>query len=953
MAQIQPTTEALRLLAGCTAASTNLNDIFRTLGYQLEYFTTEMPDRERAFHIVQQTGTSELEHMCLFMRYFVCLSSNSVFDFDATYDFVKRMDRSQSHWVLDPLLDLRTPTTDIFGSNILVTAAGLGAVDLVRSLISKGIDVDAAAEDSPRRTALEIAVELQNTRVVELLLDAGADPKNQILSEHSLLYDALEGDHGLEILKLLINNGADVNAVQDDLEHRKPLLVQAVRLGAYEIMRFLVEAGANVDAFDPIMGTALRTAAGKDVDAVQILIDAGADIDAPTGHLACEAAEFARSTMARRTPIQQASLTGNTEIVQLLVSEGADVNAFLCEDSHNPHRWEDYGKYQRERYERDAFWDPPPAVLMTPLQAAVLNGDALIVRMLLCAGAHIDAKGYGDTPFQMAAAMNQTKIMQILLRHGADVNASAADERGMTALQVAAGAGNCELVQNLMGFGSKVDAAASPSEGRTALQAAAEHGNVDLAKMLIRAGADVNADPSSKGGRTCLQAAVEQRHVDMISMLLNEGANVNASAATISGGITALQAALWPIEENDGKLDIRRNEQSQTVVFEALINAGADFSSPVSTHEGIVGAVLSERHDLVRCCLLGGADPNSSAGGMTALGAAVLKESDQTVTLLLNGGADVNASCEIQCSHKLTLWTALHAAAWTGRIEIASILLQAGAEINMPLPRPGIQTVLQSAIAGNCITMVQFLLNKGADPNAFELGSRESCSKRLHSSVHMEILNALVIAGGDLNRIGNVYELYIEEKVVQKALDSGALMHWTAEQKGHLLLTPVRLGHTAQIEAMLDVGADVNIPAAHYGGRTALQMAADWGHTDDVILLLSKGADVNAPAAYHRGMTALQAAATDGSPKMVYMLLEAGAEINAAPAVEHGRTALEAAAERGRLDVIYLLLKNDYDAEGMELRCERAALLAESSRHKVIARVLREHGAGQGSIERG
>ena len=953
MAQIHPTTEALRLLAGCTAASTNVNEIFTELGYPLENFTSEMPDREHAFHLVPQTGTSKLEHICLFIRYFVCLSSNSV-DYDATYDFVKRMDRSKTHWVLDPLLELRTPTTEIFGSNILVTAAGLGAVDLVRSLISKGIDVDAAAEDTPRRTALERAVKLQHTRVVELLLDAGADPKNQILSEHSLLYNALEGDHGLEILKLLINKGADVNAVQDDLEHRKPLLVQAVRLGAYEIIRFLLEAGANVNALDPILGTALRTAAAKDVDAVQILIDAGADIDAPTGRLACEAAELARSTMARRTPIQQASLTGNIEIVQLLVSEGADVNAFLCEGSHNPHRWKDYGKYQRERYEQHDSWNPPPSVLMTPLQAAILRENAVIVRMLLCAGAHIDTKGHGDTPFQMAAAMNQTKIMQILLRHGADVNASAADERGMTALQVAAGAGNCELVQNLLDSGSKIDAAASPSEGRTALQAAAEHGNVDLAKMLIRAGADVNADPSPKGGRTCLQAAVEQRHVDMVSMLLNEGANVNASAATISGGITALQAALWPFEENEDELDIPRNEQSQIVVFEALINAGANFSSPGSRQEGIVGAVLSERHDLVRWCLHGGADPNSSAGGMTALGAAVLKGSDQTVKLLLDGGADVNASCEMHCSgHKLTLWTALHVAALTGRIKIASILLQAGAEINMPLPRPGIQTVLQCAIAGDCITMVQFLLNNGADPNAFELESRESCWKPFHSSVHMEILNTLVIAGGDVNRIGNVYELEIEEKVIQKALDSGALMHWTAEQKGRLLQRLVELGHTDQIEAMLDAGADVNTPAAHHSGKTALQMAADWGLTDVIILLLSKGADVNAPAAYHWGMTALQAAAVEGSPKNVYVLLEAGADINAAPAVEHGRTALEAAAERGRLDVIYLLLKNDHDAEGIELRCERAALLAESSHHKVIARVLREHGAGQGSIERG
>ena len=952
MAQIQPTTEALRLLAGCTSRSTDVNDIFKTLGYFLDSFTIEMPDRERAFHLVQQTGASKLEHISLFIRYFVCLSSNNVLVDDVAYVFVDRMVGSKTHWVLDPLLDLRTPITDIFGSNIFVCAAGLGAVDAVHFLIARGIDVDAAAGVFSRRTALEEAVNLRHLHVVELLLNAGADPKNQVLSEHSLLYSALGGDHGLEILKMLVNKGADVNAVQDRLGRRKPLLVQAVHLGDYEIMRFLLEAGANVNAFDTFLGTALRTAAAeKDIEAVQILIDAGAEIDAPTGDLACEAAEFARSTMARRTPIQQASLTGNTEIVQLLVREGADVNAFLWTFPQNPLRWEGYGKYQRERYDRDAFWDPPPSVLMTPLQAAVLRENAVIVRMLLFAGAHVDAKGYGDTPFQMAAAMNQAKIMQILLRHGADVNAPAADERGMTALQVAAGAGNSELVRNLLDSGSKINAAASPSEGRTALQAAAENGNVDLAKILIRAGADVNADASPKGGRTCLQAAVEHRHVEMVFMLLNEGADVNASAATISGGLTALQAALWPFDKNDRESDVRSNEQYQNAIFETLINAGADYRSPSSPQEGIVGAVLSKRHDLVRWCLLRGADPNSPAGRKTALGAAVLQGSDQLVTLLLNEGADVNGHCEMYPKCKLTLWTALHVAAWTGRIEIANLLLQAGAEINMPLPRPGIPTALQSAIAGNRVAMVQFLLIKGADPNAFGAESRETCSKRFHNFVHMEILNALAIAGGDFNRIINVYELDFHGEVIQKALDSGALMHWTAEQKGHLLLGPAQDGYTEQIEAILDAGADVNAPAAHYCGRTALQMAADWGQTDAVILLLSKGADVNAPAAYHRGMTALQGAATDGSPKMAFVLLEAGAEINAAPAVEHGMMALEAAAAHGRLDIISLLLKNDHDVEGMELRCELAALLAESAHHKVIARVLREHRADQDNTQ--
>ena len=403
---------------------------------------------------------------------------------------------------------------------------------------------------------------------------------------------------------------------------------------------------------------------------------------------------------------------------------------------------------------------------------------------------------------------------------------------------------------------------------------------------------------------------------------------------------------------------------------------------------GFVSAVLSERTDLVRRGLLRGADPNIAVEGMTALGAAVVQGSDELVTLLLKGGADVNAHCEVHypvfVPDEPALWTALHVAAKTGRIEIANLLLQAGAEINMPLLHRGSLTVLQSAIAGKNVTMVQFLLNKGADPNAY--GARETCRIPLAGPVHMDILNALAVAGGDFNGIVDVYELAFSKEVMQKALDSGALTHWTAEQKGHLLQAGIKQGYPDLIRGMLDAGADVNTPAALYYGRTALQKAAGTGCSDIVTLLLSYGADVNAPAGkiygrtalqraaeegrtdivtlllsngvdvnalagYRGGIIALQGAALNGNLKIALILLQAGADINAAPAVKRGRTALQAAAEHGRLDIVSLLLGNDHDTEGMELRCESAATFAERRGHKVIARILREHKAGQGTTE--
>jgi ankyrin repeat protein len=71
--------------------------------------------------------------------------------------------------------------------------------------------------------------------------------------------------------------------------------------------------------------------------------------------------------------------------------------------------------------------------------------------------------------------------------------------------------------------------------------------------------------------------------------------------------------------------------------------------------------------------------------------------------------------------------------------------------------------------------------------------------------------------------------------------------------------------------------------------------------------LLAHGARVNMPAAHFGGVTALQGAAMSGNIRIAMMLLQAGAHINAVPAIEKGHSAMEAAAENGRLDTLHLL----------------------------------------------
>jgi ankyrin repeat protein len=110
-------------------------------------------------------------------------------------------------------------------------------------------------------------------------------------------------------------------------------------------------------------------------------------------------------------------------------------------------------------------------------------------------------------------------------------------------------------------------------------------------------------------------------------------------------------------------------------------------------------------------------------------------------------------------------------------------------------------------------------------------------------------------------------------------------------------------GNRAEVQALLDSGADVN--ATTERGVTALMLAAGKGRTEIVQDLLTKGADVNAktPGNY----TALMSAALNGQIEIVKVLLDKGADANAK---DNGdQTAMKYAESKGHTDVVELLTR--------------------------------------------
>lgn len=148
---------------------------------------------------------------------------------------------------------------------------------------------------------------------VELLLRSGADPNYQ--SEQALQDACFLGNE--KIVQLLLDNGADVNG---RFENRGTALINAVHSKETDILKLLLRKGANVNAQSPskFSGTALITACSDSNKLmIQLLLEHGADVnirvpDADPRYVSA---------------LSAASCLGNTEVVRMLLENGADVSA--------------------------------------------------------------------------------------------------------------------------------------------------------------------------------------------------------------------------------------------------------------------------------------------------------------------------------------------------------------------------------------------------------------------------------------------------------------------------------------------------------------------------------------------------------------------------------------------------------------------------------------------------
>nr|XP_032801958.1 inversin isoform X1 [Petromyzon marinus] len=373
---------------------------------------------------------------------------------------------------------------DQFGRTPLMYCVLADRPECAEALVKAGANVNKT--DKSKRTALHLAAQKGNYRILKLLLSRRA----------SLLQKDLEGMTGLHLatrhetprcLALLLKHIEPGEVDVQDNQKRT-----ALHWSAYynhpEHVRMLIKHDSNIGVPDSEGKIPLHWAANnKDpsaVHTVRCLLEA-----TPTDSI------LNWQDYEGRTPLHFAVADGNEAVVDILTSpQVCNVTAY-------------------------------DNLFRTSLHWAALLGHAKIVHLLLerNSSGTIPSDSQGATPLHYAAQSNHAETVEVFLSHPSVHDEPDLERR--TAFMWAAGKGSDAVVSTMLRLIPNLDVNLADKYGGTALHAAALSGHVSTVRLLLAHGAQVDAANVMK--HTPLFRACEMGHKEVIETLIEGGARVD------------------------------------------------------------------------------------------------------------------------------------------------------------------------------------------------------------------------------------------------------------------------------------------------------------------------------------------------------------------------------------------------------------------------------------------
>ncbi|MCK5519804.1 MAG: ankyrin repeat domain-containing protein [Candidatus Marinimicrobia bacterium] len=405
---------------------------------------------------------------------------------------------------------------------VIINSSKENNLSILKSQLIKVKNIDIT--DQNNATALWYAVYNGNYDMVKLLIDYKANVNvtaNSIqdfeerppTENYSALWVAFYKRHN-KIVELLINNGAEVNT--KGLMDWTPLTLAAEQ-GNLKMAKLLLEKGAKpyVKSYDPIRTLSIyQPLFNHDTAMVNLLLSNGIDPNSVSGsfrevlwHMGIGGTNvkenrpwtqdeqidmmkifFKHGASANirnkkgLSAIDIAISEGNYSLVEFLIRKGAEIQ---CKTK----------KGYPLLFDKNIYEYPN------------------MVKHLLARGCNVNEKYKGFTPLINASNYGKTDIIELLLKHGADINAKT--KTGLSSILNAAQSSSIETVRLLIEHGANIND--QENSGVTPLINAIANIDFDIAEYLIKKGADPLLSDSK--GRSAVSLLEFYGRMDLIELI--------------------------------------------------------------------------------------------------------------------------------------------------------------------------------------------------------------------------------------------------------------------------------------------------------------------------------------------------------------------------------------------------------------------------------------------------